>query len=124
MSSKIYLTTDKLKLLLSLFPAEARLENLELGDTWHPDSGFVNESILGDERTVNGLINHAYDFKGLVQFEAKVGTVSIRLIEKSDKEEEYRIEGPEKELRALHNRIIEANAYHPDRFRKVVTSFR
>ena len=69
---KASIKTKHLKDFLSLFDKEAVLDNLELGDTWHPSSGYVDESILNGKNKIKDILDFDYDFKGLVAFEADI----------------------------------------------------
>lgn len=61
-----------LKYFLNLFDPEDKVDLVELGDTWHPSNGFVDESILGEIENVKQFIDFDYDFKGLVYFKAVI----------------------------------------------------
>ena len=82
-----------LKLFLKLFRPEDKVEVKELGDSWHPSSGFVNESILREARQVNQIISHEYDFKGLVYFEALISGVEVKY-----QDEQYILKGSRQQL--------------------------
>ncbi len=66
-----------LKEFFKLFDTDEALEIIELGDVWHPSSGFVDETTFRHIKTVNDLLNTDYDFKGLVIFIAKIRGLSV-----------------------------------------------
>ena len=101
-----------------LFDQNAELKNLALGDTQHPSSGFVDEEILKGKHKISDIVEFDYDFKGLILFQAKLGTMELLLVQESgqpDKKEVYEVLGMIKDLEILKNRAIEENAYHPNR---------
>lgn len=119
MSNKLLIKAKCLKDFLTLFDKEQSFDKLTLGDTWHPSSGFVDESILEGKNRVVDLLNFGYAFEGLVGFEAEIGNVKIHLQThpNEDREfEEYIVSGAKVDLRSIHNRVIEQNAYHPNKF--------
>ncbi len=67
-----------LKHFLRLFAPDTSIESLELGDTAHPSSGFVNEAILGEIKTVKQLVDFDYEFEGLVHFQAVIGNLKVQ----------------------------------------------
>lgn len=119
MSDRLLIKTKCLKDFLSLFENEKTFDSLTLGDTWHPSAGFVDESILKGKNRVSDILSFNYDFKGLVGFEAKIGSISIKLLtypNESRDLEEYEISGTKPELRNIYNKAIEQNAYHPNKY--------
>lgn len=117
MHSKIHITSPTLKDMLALFDPAAELNEIMLGDTWHPAAGFVDEKILNGRNTIAELLEFDYDFKGLVEFEANVESMRIRLIKSLDgKNSEYQITGEAHDINTLKNKVIEANAYHPNKY--------
>ena len=108
---KASIKTKGLKDFLSLFDKEATLVDLTFGDTWHPSSGYIDESILNDKNKVKDLLEFNYDFKGLVGFEAKIN--SINIVYKNDT---FEIKGPEAEIRNISDKVIELNAYTPEKY--------
>lgn len=114
------------KNLLRLFEEEAILENLELGDTWHPFSGFVDESIFSPRPMVKELLKHDYDFKGLVHFSTTIGSVKIVLSKAVNgiRQEKptaskytFELSGPVKTMVQLKHLVIELNAYSPGKYK-------
>lgn len=115
---KALVITNSLKDFLMLFDQNAELKNLALGDTQHPLSGFVDEEILKGKHKVSDIVEFDYDFKGLILFQAKLGSMELLLVQESgqpDKKEVYEVLGMIKDLEVLKNRAIEENAYHPNR---------
>lgn len=54
-----------LKSLLGLFAIDSPLTQLQLGDTWHPSAGFLDETIVGPCPMVRDIVENQYDFIGL-----------------------------------------------------------
>ncbi len=108
---KASIKTRSLKDFLSLFDEEAPLVNLSFGDTWHPSSGYIDESILNGKNKVKDLLEFNYDFKGLVGFEAKINNINV--VYKNDT---FEIKGPEAEIRNINDKVIELNAYTPEKY--------
>ncbi|MGX7688150.1 hypothetical protein ACWA1C_13385 [Flectobacillus roseus] len=76
---RLFIYTKSLKDLLNLFDKVDYIEDLSLGDTWHPSDGYVDELILGEQRTVDSILKFPYDFVGLVFFECKINKVFVKL---------------------------------------------
>ena len=55
-----------------------------LGDTCHPNSGYVNENLIRDIKTVSALLAFDYDFPCLVEFSATIGATVEELVEESN----------------------------------------
>ncbi len=102
--------------MLILFDSNLELKDLILGDTLHPSSGFIDEKILQNKTNISDLLNFNYDFKGLVEFEANISSMKISLISYNENRLEFKIIGAAKEIEVLKNRVIEANAYEPDKY--------
>lgn len=117
-----------LKNLLKLFEEEAILENFELDDTWHPLSGFVDETIFKPNPTVKTILRHDYDFRGLVHFSAKIGSVKIKMNNPAREEKTrdagktvapkyyFDLSGPLKTMIQLEHLLIEINVYEPGKY--------
>jgi len=88
------------KVFLSLFNVEEEVKIIELGDTWHPADGFVNESHFAELRTVGDFLCVDYDFRGLVIFVGQIGYYSINYDGKS-----YLVRGAKKELEKLKDKL-------------------
>ncbi|GAB5520715.1 MAG: hypothetical protein RhofKO_29660 [Rhodothermales bacterium] len=97
-----------------MFDPNAELNEIILGDTLHPPSGFINEKILNGTTKISELLEFDYDFKGLVEFEAKIGTMKVQLLYSDT--DEYLIQGEAREIDIFKNKIIEANAYQQNRY--------
>ena len=113
MSNKLLIKSKCLKDFLSLFDGDCCIESLSLGDTWHPSSGFVDENILDGKREIKDILGFRYEFEGLISFEAKIGSVAVRLMAypNEDRElEEYQVRGSEEDLRSIYIKIVEENA--------------
>lgn len=115
MKSTIHLTSS-LKDALALFDCDAAFKVVSLGDTWHPSSGFVDEKLLDKISRVDELLEFDYDFKGLVNFEAWVGSVNIKFLSGTRKDSEFLIQGNAKDIEVLKSRLIEKNAYHENKY--------
>lgn len=116
MKSSIYITSCNLKEVLILFDSNLELKDLILGDTLHPSSGFIDEKILQNNTSISGLLGFNYDFKGLVEFEAIISSMKIELLSYEKNLLEFKIIGAAKDIEVLKNRVIEANAYEPDKY--------
>lgn len=73
----LYLKGKTLKQALAVFDPSASIIVTTLGDTWHPSSGYVNEKILGNAKTVRDVLEFDYDFHGLIEFEATIDPYQI-----------------------------------------------
>lgn len=116
---KAIITAKSLKHFLSLFEPNAYLTNIELGDTWHPTTGFVNEEILKGKSRISELIDFDYDFEGLVLFKAELMNMAIELIDDQNSQsqlETYHVTANSDQLQQLANKIIEKNAYDPESY--------
>ncbi len=83
-NTKIKVKGNALKSILSLFNPSKEITKLQLGDTWHPSSGFVDESILNGKKTIQEILEFHYDFKGLVLFEAVIDDVIVKYTSTED----------------------------------------
>lgn len=116
MNLKLQIQADSLKDLLSLFDANDELSELELGDTWHPSSGFVDEDILGGRRLVSDILSFDYDFRGLVQFDCIIRTMKVELLN-TGAPVVFGFSGGAKHIRCLKDRTIERNALRPGQYK-------
>lgn len=73
----LYLKGKTLKQALAVFDPSASITVTALGDTWHPSSGYVDEKILGNVKTVQDVLEFDYDFHGLIEFEATINPYQI-----------------------------------------------
>jgi hypothetical protein len=105
-----------LKAFLSLFEETSVLQHLSLGDTLHAASGFVDAEILDGKRTVIEIVNHPYDFDGLVEFACEIGALKIRLAKDNSEYQLYEIEGEDFKLREIINKMITKNAQTPEEY--------
>jgi len=104
------------KEFIGLFDKNDELINLTIGDTYHPTSGYVDESILNGINKVSDILDFDYDFYGLVHFEAEIGNMKLKF-----DNDEFQVLGGLKYLELLKNKIIEENAYFPDRYTITIT---
>ena len=117
MNKKALILCNSLKDILSLFNKDEELKKLTFADTWHHLSGLVDESILKDKHKISEILAFDYDFKGLIEFEANIATMKIkRSNETLNGKEEYEIQGTIKDLETVKNKLIELNAYHPNKY--------
>jgi hypothetical protein len=118
MNDKLLIKAKSLKDFLGLFDGNIILDNLSLGDTLHPSSGYVDEELLGDKRSVSELLEFDYDFRGLVAFSCSIGTMTVNLVDGERYPEigEYEIQGTTKDIAVLQNKVIEENSYSPSRY--------
>ena len=117
-NTRIIVKGNSLKSILSLFNPDEEITKLQLGDVWHPSSGFVDESILNSKKTIQEILEFPYDFKGLVLFEAVIEDVIVKYINT-----EYEIGfinfefiGKTHKIRRIINKTIELNAYLPNTY--------
>jgi hypothetical protein len=94
-----------LKHFLRLFEPTESIKILALGDTMHPSSGYVDERIVSGVERVAQLCAHAYDFEGLIHFEATVAEITIKYAD-----DQYLLAGNAKQLATLQDRIRALNA--------------
>ncbi|MGH1539633.1 MAG: hypothetical protein ACRBHB_04365 [Arenicella sp.] len=109
--NKASIKTSNLKDFLSLFDEESIIIDLNFGDTWHPSSGYIDESILNGKNTVRDLLDFDYDFKGLVCFDGKIEGIDVYF-----KNHEFEIIGTDCQMRKISDKVIEKNAYFPGKF--------
>ena len=101
---------------LELFNSSDKIEGLQFGDTGYKREGFIEESILNGNHTIEAMLNLNYKFDGLIAFEGKIGEYQIRLDPRMDRSFAFQIESDHKSLRNLEYRILERNAYKPGLF--------
>jgi len=109
--NKASIKTESLKEFLSLFDKETTLSDLAFGDTCHPSSGYIDETILKGKNKVKDIIEFNYDFKGLVGFEAIINGVNIIY-----KNEEFEVMGSDIEIQKIGEKVTELNAYTPGKY--------
>lgn len=85
-----------LKEFFRIFGKDENLKIIEIGDTWHPASGFVDESYFKHIKTVDDLLKTDYEFRGLVIFIATIRGLSIDY-----HGDYYKISGDKKEIEKL-----------------------
>jgi len=102
---KLLIDEAPLKHFLKLFEPEKKVDLVELGDTWHPRNGFVDESILGEIENVRQIIDFDYDFKGMVYFEAVIADLKINYSDQL-----YTITGDRQQLEKIVSKIKALNA--------------
>ena len=71
----------------------------------HPSSGYVDERVVSGVAQVGQLCAHAYNFEGLVHFEAIVAEVSVKY-----NGDYYQIAGNAKKLATIQQRLRALNA--------------
>jgi hypothetical protein len=94
-----------LKILLQLFSPQDRMELYDLGDTWHPSIGFVDETVVGEVKVVKDLLNYNYEFSGLVAFHAIINDLTVKL-----SSEGYIVEGEAKNVYILLTNLENYNS--------------
>ncbi|MGD1890047.1 MAG: hypothetical protein ACFB15_05530 [Cyclobacteriaceae bacterium] len=97
-----------LKNFLGLFNPNDKFILIELGDTWHPDNGFVNESILGGVKVVSQIIDYDYDFRGLVYLDATIAGVDVKF-----HDQVYTLSGGKTSLEKIISKIKALNHSSP-----------
>lgn len=111
--------TTSFKNLLALFENDAILEKFELADTQYPLSGFIDEKVFPAHPTIGHVLKFGYDFKGLVHFQARIGSFDIHLIAQGKTNSTFEIEGPMKKLKQVEHLIIEQNVYSPGKYKLI-----
>ncbi len=113
-STAIYIVAT-LKDLLRLFDENALLEDFEIGDTWHPASGYVDQRIFSPNPPVKEILADLHDWKGLVVFDCRIGELRIQRVSETKERTvyEFRIEGPFKTRLKLYHLLIEKDALEP-----------
>lgn len=106
-----------MKDVLALFDPNTALREVILGDTCHSSAGFLDEKILSKKPTISELLDFDYDFRGLVAFEASLSSIKMEFISNNKHNQEYLIKGNASSIEALKNKLIEENAYHPDKYK-------
>jgi hypothetical protein len=115
---KMVIEHISLKDLLRLFEPKQLIQNFELGDTAHPSSGYVNESILQGKNTVEQLLNFDYEFNGLVHF---VGIIDdYKIVYEKDC---FKIEALDWKLKAIENKVNSFRLNCENLFQKVLAAF-
>jgi hypothetical protein len=94
--NELTISDRPLKEFLRIFDKNERLEIIEIGDTRHPLSGFVDQTYFRHIKTVDDLLKADYDFEGLVIFIAKIKGVLIDY-----HGDYYKIIGDKKEIEKL-----------------------
>ncbi len=121
---RLIIYTKSLKDLLNLFDKADYIEDLLLGDTWHPSDGYVDELILGERRTVDEILKFPYDFVGLVFFECRINKVFVKLNAAiGNLHQTYELNGIDYQLRHLTHRIIEHNTETPNKYEYNLTEY-
>ena len=117
LDNQLIIKAQSLKDFLSLFDNTSFLEELALGDTWHPSDGYVDEIILGGRHRVDEILKFPYDFIGLVLFECKIDGLIIKLKTKNyNLYHTFEINGIDYKLRNLTDKIIEFNTEIPNKY--------
>lgn len=117
MKEKATITAKSLKHFLKLFDENSPIKVNELGDTWHPRSGFVDEGILENPGSVQDVMEINYDFNGLVLFDARIGDFKVDLLPRNGEEYEFQMSGESWKLREFENRVLAKNALKPGEYR-------
>ena len=110
MTSQLQITTAQLKNLLALFDGDTPLSNVMLGDTCHPQSGYISEQFITGIHTVSALLAVEYDFPCLVEFSATIGATSVKRQDGANGQDIYVITGTSKAISQIRNAIIARNA--------------
>lgn len=87
-----------LKHFLAMFDASTPVVVKEFGDTLYPASGYVDEKILGNPKTVQDLLDFDYDYAGLIVFDAKIGNLDVYYMDGN-----YQVVGVRKEIEKFRN---------------------
>ena len=117
MKARLQVIVSSLKEVLQLYDTNAPITEMVLGDTCHPESGYITESITIGIKNVFALLTFDYDFPCLVDFSATIGSTNVKLDSDSNEKLKYIIEGPAIEIRRLLNRILEEKANGSDSYK-------
>lgn len=117
MKQKLLIKTTSIKSFLALFDKEEAIKELQLGDTWHPSSGFIDENILENKNKIQDILEFTYDFKGLVCFEGVIGNLKVKYKALEEEYEQYEIIGNDEKIIEIENKLIELNSYKPKSFK-------
>ena len=109
MKSHITLIGSNVKSILTLYDDDMPVTDVILGDTCHPNSGYVNEELIRDIKTVSALLAFDYDFPCLVEFRATIGTTVVKLVGESNGLSEYHIVGPKRAIRKIIDILLTKN---------------
>ena len=118
MTKRLFIKAKSFKDFLNLFDKTLSLEDLSLGDTWHPSDGYVDEAILNGQRRIDDILKFPYEFIGLVFFECKIDGLLVTL-----NAGQFEVKGIDYKLRHLTNKIIEFNAETPSKYEHNITEF-
>ena len=110
MKSQLQITTAHLKNILALYHGDTPLANVRLGDTCHPQSGYISEQFISDINTVSALLAVEYDFPCLVEFSGTIGATSVKWQEGANGRDMYVIAGTSRDISTIRDTIIEKNA--------------
>ena len=110
MKSQLQITNANLKNILALYHGDTPLSNVMLGDTCHPQSGYISEQFITDINTVSALLAVEYDFPCLVEFSGTIGETSVKLQDGANGQDIYVITGTSKDISTIRDTIIEKNA--------------
>jgi len=94
--SEVIISDRPLKEFFQLFNKKETLNIIQLGDTWHPSSGFVDKTYFSHIKTVDDFFKTDYDFKGLVIFIAEIRELHIE-----NHNQIYKITGDKNEIEKL-----------------------
>ena len=106
MKSHITIIGPDVKSILALYNNDTPVTDVILGDTCHPDSGYVNEELIRDIKTVSALRTFDYDFPCLVEFRATIGTTVMKLVGGSNGRSTYNIVGPKRAIRNIIDTLL------------------
>ena len=112
-TSRLHIYTQNLTDILLLFDGESAINNIVLGDTCHPQSGYVTEELISDIKTVSGLFEFNYDFPCLVEFSALIAAVRVELVDEPKGNTKYIVTGSATSIRTIKDAMSEKNSVHP-----------
>lgn len=106
------IVVQQLKQLLFLLDSKKKISKLIFGDTGHPMHGFIDETILKGNHSIEALMEMDYNFRGLVIFEMEMGTIKIQWVVDNT----YEITGPAHELKEVVDQLMRETQLHPERY--------
>lgn len=114
---KASISTKHFIKFLKLFGEKGSIDGLQFGDTLYRKEGWIDQSILNGNYTIEGILSLDYEFDGLQGFNGNIIGYSIQLVPKTSQALEFIVETDINKLRDLECRIIEKNAYTPELFK-------
>ena len=78
--------------------------------------GWIDETILKGNNSIEGILNLDYDFNGLHCFIGKINDFKIKMNPRNSEILDFEVESTSNRIRELEYKTIEQNAYNFDTF--------